>query len=276
MVKSYYIFLEKCMKTTLSSRERSLTTMKLYKIRTKYCSPDKVQIRFSNAPNQIITSKDGFSYLRQDDLNVHSYLSDSDRVNFPFSDHPTSNTSIAHLFKHHQFYVNFAIQPNIYYSLVTPSSSCYRLSFCFCHKTRKNKAYLAEFSLTDFSAKQEQFDFTKKELTEFLYSLEGFDAKYIFSWSDGILFAKAKNENCCIDRKFSLIAASPFCEDYPILILLKGDTMLIHEFEIIYHSQNSYTVKTKKRTIQMTPKLKIKCALSACFAHYTKEPSFAK
>lgn len=172
------------------------------KIKKKYCTDDKVQVMFSNAPSQIICSKDGYLYLRDGDVTVHKYLSDPQRKKMPYRNKPTSDRHATHLFKYGQVYAKFTRYRNMADSFFYDEDS-YSLTFLYFHKVGKGEAICSELYLGDFDKETEtETTFTRSELEEFLYGTSGIKGKYILGWFSGIRYAKSENESISINKKF--------------------------------------------------------------------------
>jgi len=79
--------------------------MQINTIRPKYCTPEKVQIMYSNAPKQFILSRDGLLYLKNGNTIIHRYLDDPIRASMPYSEHPCSAEHASHLLKYGEIYL---------------------------------------------------------------------------------------------------------------------------------------------------------------------------
>ncbi len=188
------------------------------KIKSKYCTKDKVQIMFSNATRQIICSKDGYLYLRDgDDCEVvHKYLDDPIRRKMPYKNKPSSEYHATHLLKYNQIYAKFtnrrAMNPN-HFSLM--SSLGYHFTFLYMIKNKKKEAIFVELTLDEFEAKEEIFEnLTKKDVQDFLYKATGFDGKYVFERYRGIQYAKSYKEKVSIKENFIDLSDEAIIDKY--------------------------------------------------------------
>lgn len=167
--------------------------MDINKIKRKYCTNDKVQVMFSNAPSQIILSKDGYLYLRESDVTIHRYLTDPVRKEMPYRNNPSSSNHATHLFEYDKIYAKFTRYRNMgigYY----PEDS-YSLTFLYFVRAENGEALCAEISLRDFEKEEETSQkLSKAELEKFLYDLNGTQAKCIFEWFGGIQYVKHTKE----------------------------------------------------------------------------------
>jgi len=167
--------------------------MTINKIKKKYCANDKVQVMFSNAPSQIIFSKDGYLYLREQDVTIHRYLADPVREEMPYRNNPSSNNHATHLFEYDKIYAKFTRYRNMS-SGYHPEDS-YSLTFLYFVRAENGEALCAEISLRDFKKEEEiSQKLSKAELEKFLYDLNGTQAKCIFEWFGGIQYVKHAKE----------------------------------------------------------------------------------
>jgi len=111
--------------------------MEVVIIKSKYCTNDKVQIMFSNAPNQIICSRDGYLYLRDGEITIHRYLEDDERKKMPYHDRPSSTKHANHLLKFNQLYAKFT-QYREMESVFKMDRMYYTLSFLYAKKEKDN------------------------------------------------------------------------------------------------------------------------------------------
>lgn len=169
--------------------------MEINKIKKKYCTDDKVQVMFSNAPSQIICSKDGYLYLRVGDVIIHRYLTDPIRQKMPYRNHPSSKNHATHLFKYNQIYAKFTRYRNMNTECILYPEESYSLTFLYFVRAENGEALCAELSLEDFTLGEEEVKvFSSSELKDYLYNIENVDAKCIFEWSTGIQFVGHKRE----------------------------------------------------------------------------------
>lgn len=191
--------------------------MDTYKIAKKYCTEEKVQVMFSNAPRQIICSKDGYLYLRDGDIKIHKYLTDSIREKMPYRNRPDGRWHATHLFKYDQVYVKFTRYRRMNPSLALMPDG-YSLSFLYFHKLNNGEAIASEMYLGDFKKEKGEKYFSKKGLEEFLYGISDIKGKYIFEWEHGIQYAKSPEEIICIDgiRKFLDLSDEAIINSYNI------------------------------------------------------------
>lgn len=175
--------------------------MEISRIRKKYCKDNKVQVMFSNAPNQVILSKEGYLYYRDNETTIHRYLDDPVRNKMPFKNHPASAGHATHLFNYNQIYAKFTRYRSMGYSYGFEDS--YSLTFLYFVRAENGEALCAEFGLGDFeSSKDINFVYTKKELEHFLYKLQDSDAdaKCIFEWFGGMKYVKHRKEMFQLDN----------------------------------------------------------------------------
>jgi len=167
--------------------------MTINKIKKKYCTDDKVQVMFSNAPNQIIFSKDGYLYLREQDVTIHRYLTDPVRKEMPYRNHPSSSNHATHLFEYDKIYAKFTGYRNMGGACLSEDS--YSMTFLYFVRAENGEALCAEIDLGDFEKEEETFQkLSKAELEKFLYDLNGAQAKCIFGWFAGIQYVKHTKE----------------------------------------------------------------------------------
>lgn len=175
--------------------------MEANRILDKYCTEDKVQVMFSNAPNQVILSKDGYLYLRDADTTIHRYLSDPQRKKMPYASNPSSQKHATHLFKYNQIYVKFTCDRHMRANYDRYGNV---LSFLYFYKNDSGETLLAELFVKDLEAEDKTTrTLTQQELNKFLYSIYKLDAKCIFSTSYGIKYVKCAKESLTIqDNNF--------------------------------------------------------------------------
>ena len=118
------------------------------KVKRMYCTDDKVQVMFSNAPNQIICSKDGYLYLRDGDLTIHRYLQDPIRKTMPYGNMPSSAKHASHFLKYGQVYVKFTSSRPMG-SVFACCDGGYELTFLYATKTKNGEAILSEWAVFD-------------------------------------------------------------------------------------------------------------------------------
>lgn len=172
--------------------------MTIHRIKKKYCTDDKVQVMFSNAPSQIILSKDGYLYLRNKDVTIHRYLTDPVRKEMPYRSNPSSGSHATHLFEYNKIYAKFTKYRDMRVGFHFEDS--YSLTFLYFVRTKNGEAIYAEFDLSDFKSKELISQrFSKADLENFLYKLDGAQAKCIFEWYNGIRYVKHIKEGISID-----------------------------------------------------------------------------
>lgn len=179
--------------------------MTINKIAKKYCADDKVQVMFSNAPSQIIFSKDGYLYLREQDVTIHRYLTDPVRKKMPYRNHPSSSNHATHLFEYDKVYAKFTRYRNMGRGYHPEDS--YSLTFLYFVRAENGEALCAEIGVDSFESEEETTQtFSKAELEKFLYNLDGADAKCIFEWFGGIQYVKHTKEavSICNDKFLNL------------------------------------------------------------------------
>ena len=180
--------------------------MENLKIKKKYCTDDKVQVAFSNAPSQIICSKDGYLYLRDGDITLHRYLEDPTRLTMPYCDNPSSNRHTLHLLKYGQLYVKFtSFRPMG--SIYACCDGGYVLTFLYAIKTIAGKVVLSEWTVFDgedyYQKPTSTTEFMNREqLEDFLYGTSEIIGKYIFTFNGGIKYAKSVNEEFIVQKDF--------------------------------------------------------------------------
>lgn len=175
--------------------------MEVVRIKSKYCTNNKVQIMFSNAPNQIICSRDGYLYLRDGEITIHRYLEDEQRKKMPYRKHPSSTKHATHLLKFNQLYAKFT-----QYREMVPAFQMegmyYTLSFLYAKKA-KGGAIFTEMMLADFTQGEDDIRIMTKEQVEgFLYDISNVRGKYICDLSRHLVYAKSDLEEICIKKPF--------------------------------------------------------------------------
>jgi len=174
------------------------------RIKSKYCTADKVQIMFSNAPRQIICSKDGYLFLRDKDVCIHRYLKEPQRKNMPYSSTPTSKWHATHLFNYGQVYAKFTSDRAMNECFFHHSDG-FILSFVYFHKLNNGEAVVCEFYLSECKQEQETEIFmNREELIKWLYDVSEVKGKYIFDYMSGIQYAKSPLEEISISRFLDL------------------------------------------------------------------------
>ena len=247
------------------------------KIKSKYCANDKVQLMLSNAPNQIICSKDGFLYLRDKDLTIHKYLSDPQRKKMPFHKEYLSKWHATHLFKYNQIYVKFTK----YQQYSSPLPKKYTLSFLYFYKVGKGEAVVAEMYLHDFPKENRVITFKENVLEDYLFDssvFEQFDhckGKYIFDWTNDIKYAKSSVEDIIINNTSfkDLLDTSNNKTSSNILVAIYEKCVKVFEFKISSRNDNGYNFECKQYNI--TPDL-LDILTSAVTSDYTSEPFFVR
>ena len=173
------------------------------RIKSKYCTADKVQMMFSNAPHQIICSKDGYLFLRDKDVCIHRYLKDHQRKNMPYS-RPTSKWHTTHLFNCGQVYVKFT-SDRAMNECIFHDSDGFVLSFVYFHKLNNGEAVVCEFYLSECKQEQEtEVLMNREELIKWLYDVSEVKGKYIFDYMCGIQYAKSPLEEISISQFLDL------------------------------------------------------------------------
>ena len=174
--------------------------MTINKISKKYCTNDKVQVMFSNASSQVILSKDGYLYLREGDLTLHRYLTDSTRKEMPYRNTPSSNNHATHLFEYDKVYAKFTRYRNMG-NRGSFLEDSYSLTFLYFVKLESGEALCAELNVKGFEAEEETTQIlSKTELEQFLYGLNDEDAKCIFEWFAGIQYVKHSKEGIFLSK----------------------------------------------------------------------------
>lgn len=187
--------------------------MDVHKIKSKYCTDEKVQVMFSNADNQIICSKDGYLYLRDGDITIHRYLTDPLRDKMPYKNKPSSNIHANHLLKYEQFYAKFTKSRNMRFGFDLNGS--YSFTFLYFIRRNKKEAICAEIGLREFDSEEEELkNLSLIEVEEFLYNAEGLNGKYVFDWFRGIEYIKCNKEQVSIDKHFIDFSDEAIIEKY--------------------------------------------------------------
>lgn len=201
--------------------------MDISKIKKKYCTDNKVQVMFSNAPSQIICSKDGYLYLRHGDLTIHRYLSDPQRKMMPYKNHPTSKDHASHLLKYDQVYVKFTRFREMGNALSLEADT-FTLSFLYFKKDITGEAICSEMLISDLESEPESVEImNKQEVEKFLYDISDVTGKYIFESMYGIRYASSKNEEITIKRFLDLSDDS----------IIKSYNNSIRPFKIVNYSK---------------------------------------
>lgn len=189
--------------------------MEIFKIRKKYCTDNKVQLMLSNAPHQIICSSDGYTFLRENDLIIHPYITDTERFIMPYSDTPISEGHVNHLFEYDRLYVKVTSDRRMGrgYSM---SIGCFDFTFLYFTKLKAGDALCAEIPISYFkpTINQKTQYFNKNALEEYLYRLKDEKAKIIFDGQFGIKYARHKNEEIFIKREYIDISDEGIIKEY--------------------------------------------------------------
>lgn len=171
--------------------------MTINKIDKKYCADGKVQVMFSNAPSQIIFSKDGYLYLREKDVTIHRYLTDPVRDVMPYRNNPSSSNHATHLFEHDKIYAKFTRYRNMARGGYPEDS--YSLTFLYFVRAENGEAICAELKPEDFKKEEEITKIlSKEELEKFLYELNDEESKCIFEYFGGIQYVRHTRETIAI------------------------------------------------------------------------------
>ena len=115
--------------------------MEVKRVKSKYCTKDKVQIVSGSAPGveQIICSNDGYLYLdvTDENIHIHRYLDDPQRKKMPYNSKPVSAIHLNHLFKFNKIYARFIRETNKW-----SFTNRYKLTFLYFLKNKKIKLFL--------------------------------------------------------------------------------------------------------------------------------------
>lgn len=288
--------------------------MEIFKVASKYCIEDKVQLMLKNSDSQIICSKEGYLYLKKDDILIHRYLTDPLREGMPYSDTPTSKEYNTHLFKYNQIYVWFCNELGYdEFGLV----GGYSLNFIYFLKTKNNEAIGVIFKLDDFKYEEKSFEnMTGLAVEKFLYQHEDEIGKYIFNSFSGIKCAWDKSENLIlgnsvVDLSEENILHSHNAYNIPIylfrteadeyvtdikevenviiserngfmgsstksnMVIIKENDIIIYNFDIWYCSKNRYKIKADTCLIRIGDDLKKKI-MNTKNISYTSDPDLSK
>lgn len=228
--------------------------MNIYKIKKKYCTKNKVQVMFSNAPSQIILSKDGYIYLREQDIIIHRYLIDPVRKEMPYHNNPLDSIRATHLFEYDKLYAKFTKyrEMNKFFRF----ENSYSLTFLYFVRAENGEALMAEIDFKDFKKEKETSQkFSKIELEKFLYEFDAkTQAKCLFELSGGIKYVKHINEKFSIpnDKFFNFLDEEFVSQKEPILLIINKDgRMCIYNFTITCINDDCFEVKSSKRFISL-------------------------
>jgi len=189
--------------------------MEIFRIRKKYCTDDKVQLMLSNAPHQIICSSKGYTFLREGEIIIHSYIDESKALKIPYKDNPISNNHVNHLFEYDKLYVKVTSDRGMGRGY-SPGGGCYDFTFLYFTKLKDGDALGAEIPISyfksSFSTKVQYFN--KKELEDFLYGTNGILSKIIFDGQFGIKYIKHINEKIFIKKDWLDISDEGIIKEY--------------------------------------------------------------
>lgn len=178
--------------------------MKVFRVDSKFCTDNQVQITLNQAPTQLICSKDGYLFYKFDDLTVHRYLTNSERLKMPHCYKPSSDWHAHHLFKFNQPYIFFTPYDTQYvpYNFIEDT---YHVRFLYFTKLPNGDA--AYTNITRFEVPNKACELMSlDEVKSFLYDISdpSIIGKYIVDWNTGITYAKSKNETLMVDNFIDL------------------------------------------------------------------------
>lgn len=177
--------------------------MLVNKILPKYCSSEKMQIMYSNAPKQFILSREGLLYLREGNYTIHRYSDDPARCSMPYFDHPSSAEHANHLLKYNELYVKFTSDRNITSDY---KEGKFHLSFIYCYKNLEDETILVELTLEDLLAcemvESKTELLTREQLEAFLYQVSTLKAKCIVHPYKGAMYLKSSSDSITLNSSF--------------------------------------------------------------------------
>lgn len=256
------------------------------KIRSEYCTEDKVQVMLSNAPSQIIFSPDDIICFKENGKKlIYTYEEDLSKNVLPYCDIPETKMHLNHLFDYDKPYVQFTSDPIIGFSLRL--SDGYSLDVFTFNKSLLG-AELRELSLQKHGLKEICMVTDAEGVIKFLRKQPEEDAKYILDQSDGILYVDTEAYGNLVDRynvvlddneilkkyifmKFTLfgnfdgerpqnisqvpphiISSDLFCE--PIMFISKDGKLFYTEFDIRFLKSNEFLIESYQKEI-VVPRL---------------------
>lgn len=188
--------------------------MDIFRIASKYCSDEKVQLMLSNAPHQIICSVDGYVFFREDEVTVHRYLDDKIRNKMPYRNKPMSDNHVNHLFEYDKLYIKITSDRNMGRGFCL-SSGCYSFNLMYFTRCENGDAIGSEIPMSYFKFKDKKVKYyTTEQLNDFLRGLNGLKCKIIYEDQFGIRYAKHINEDLFIDNKFIDISEAGIIDNY--------------------------------------------------------------
>lgn len=244
------------------------------------CINNKVLVETKSHDMEIICSKKGISFLKQDDYSIIC------------SDNFEDNTSSCHLLDYDEIYVNFMRQEYVTHF----SNYRYFLSFIYCTKNKKGDTLAITFDVEDFNATEQPVQkMSKKELENFLYDTSNCLGKYIFEMRKGICYASSVPDTYTMDHNFIDLSSKGIVDEfnefnnfinkvfhqifeqppkpdiktiydveaftltchcgitgtiiYPYLITILDDSIKISEIKINFISKNLFEVESRDRVI---------------------------
>jgi len=234
--------------------------MQINTIRPKYCTPEKVQIMYSNAPKQFILSRDGLLYLKNGNTIIHRYLDDPIRASMPYSEHPCSAEHASHLLKYGEIYVKFTSERSMTKNY---SSGKYSLAFVYCYKNSEDKTILAEISLEDLLntevSKEKAELLTREQLKDFLYTVSSLKAKCIVHSYKGCMYLRSSNDSLMLDSAFldlsdegiaelsrgTFLTHTGYLKSQPYLITISDNQIEVFSLLITYIGHEKFGVITR-------------------------------
>lgn len=189
--------------------------MDIFRIDSKYCTDDKVQLMLSNAPYQIICSSKGYKFLREGDFIIHPYIEEIRALEIPYKNNPISKGHVNHLFEFDKLYVKVTSDRRMGRGCV-PSGGCYDFTFLYFTKLENGEALGAEIPISNYKSnmhRKVQY-LNKKELEDFLYGINEVSAKIIFDGQLGIKYVRHKNEEIFIKKDWLDISDRGIIEEY--------------------------------------------------------------
>lgn len=257
-------------------------------IRPKYCTSEKMQIMYSNAPKQFILSSDGLLYFKNGTVSIHKYLDDPLRASMPYSDRPYSEEHANHLLKYGEIYVKFTSDRNMtkFYS-----NNKYCLSFVYCYKNSEGKTILAEILLEDLMRleviKEKSELLTLEQLKAFLYQVSSLKAKCIVHPYKGCLYLKSSNDSIIVDSSFldlsddgiaelskgMILTPTGYLKSIPYLVTVSANEIEVFSLFIKYIGHEKFEMTTRNIRID---KAKIMGIIGGRLQTpiYPKEPNY--
>jgi len=265
--------------------------MNVFKIPKKYCTQEKVQMFCNFSDEQIIFSYDEWLYLRKGVTIVDKYETEPLKGVMQCIEKSEANSSrfyVRQFYKYNTVYVKFAsCLKSVSYNF---DEDAYALSFLYFIREKSGAAVGVEMYLCDFNTKSNTLHgLEQKDVEAFFYDISNVGAKYVFDWSNGIRYARFRDEPSYvmrdiidfsrngivkkyntyqqarsriknvdfqkitsinqINQEFSMTSGGTYCDVYPLMIITSGVEMEVAEFDVIYCKQNEYKIRILNRKI---------------------------